>query len=173
MFGFSKRIYRRQLRRALLISNAVRAGLFAYQVNLLGYKPEEEPNDRTRIIAAAINYMFGNNFDESIEPFIDKEKTKKLVYSKADEILKSDPDLEELIQRILYDIGSLCVMLKDEEYAQQIWAEHPRLMEIVKENRNRNPEKSKDYNEEQFKKLIRKYADKYDLKMKNHLLKLF
>jgi len=172
MFGFKKRIYKRQLRRSLLISNAVRAGLFNYHVNLLGYEPRE-PDDRTRIIAAAINYMFGNDFDKSIETFIDKEKTKKLVYSKADEILKSDPDLEALIQRILYDIGSLCIMLKDEEYAQQISAEHPRLMEIVKQGRNKNPEKFKDYNEEQFKKLISKYADKYDPRMKNHLLKLF
>jgi hypothetical protein len=173
MFGSNKRIYERQLRRALLISNAVRVGLFAYHANLLGYEPKEEPNDRTGIIAAAINYMFGNDFDKSIETFIDKEKTKKLVCSKADEILKSDPDLEALIHRILYDIGSLCIMLKDDKYAQQIRAEHPRLMEIVTENGNRSPEKFKDYNEEQFKKLISKYADKYDPKMKDHLLKLF
>jgi len=172
MFGFNKRIYRRQLRRSLLISNAVRAGLFDYHVNLLGYEPKE-PDDRIRIIAAAINYMFGNDFDKSIETFIDKEKTKRLIYSKADEIQKSDPDLEALIKRILYDIGSLCMMLKDEEYAQQIWAEHPRLMETVTQNRNKNPEKFKDYNEEQFKELISKYADKYDPGMKNHLLKLF
>jgi len=117
--------------------------------------------------------MFGNDFDKSIETFIDKEKTKRLIYSKADEIQKSDPDLEALIKRILYDIGSLCMMLKDEEYAQQIWAEHPRLMETVTQNRNKNPEKFKDYNEEQFKELISKYADKYDPGMKNHLLKLF
>jgi len=172
MFGFNKRIYERQLRRSLFISNAVRAGLFDYHVNLLGYEPRK-PDDRTKITAAAINYMFGNDFDKSIETFIDKEKTKKLVYSKADEILKSDPDLEELVQRILYDIGSLCVMLKDEEYAQQIWAEHPRLMEVVTQNRNKNPEKFNDCNEERFKKLISKYADKYDPKMKSHLLKLF
>ena len=172
MFGSTKRIYERQLRRALLISNAVRAGLFDYQVNLLGYEPRK-PDDRTKIVAAAINYMFGNDFDKSIETFIDKEETKKLVYSKANEILESDPDLEELIQRILYDIGSLCVMLKGEEYAQQIWAEHPRLMGILIENRNKNPEKLKDYNEEQFRKLLSKYASKYDPKKKDHLLKLF
>jgi len=172
MFKFNKRIYEKQLRRSLLISNAVRTGLFDYQVNLLGYEPRK-PDDRTKIIAAAINYMFGNDFDKSIETFINKEKTKKLVYSKADEILKSDTDLEALIQRILYDIGSLCVKLRDEEYAQQIWAEHPRLMEIITQYRNKNPEKLKDYNEEQFKKLISKYTDKYDPKMKKHLLKLF
>jgi hypothetical protein len=172
MFGLNKRIYRRQLRRALLISNAVRVSLFAYQMNLHGYEPTK-PDDRARIIAAAINYMFGNDFDRSIETFIDKEETKKLVHSKADEILKFDPDLEELVQRILYDIGSLCIMLKDDKYAQQMWAEHPRLMEIVTENGNKSPEKFKDYNEEQFKKLISKYADKYDPKMKDHLLKLF
>jgi len=172
MFRFSKRIYKRQLRRSLLISNAVRVGLFNYQVSLFGYEPGE-PDDRARIIAAAINYMFGNDSDRSIETFIDKEETRKLVHLKADEILKSDPDLEELVQRILHDIGSLCIMLKDDKYAQQIWAEHPRLMEIVTENRNKNPEKFKDYNEEQFKKLISKYADTYDPKMKDHLLKLF
>lgn len=172
MFGFNKRIYRRQLRRALLISNAVRAGLFDYQVNLLGYEPGK-PDDKTKIVAAAINHMFGNSFDKSIETFVDKEETKKLVYSKADEILKSDPDLEALIQRILFDIVSLCVVLKDEEYAQQIWEEHPRLMEVVTQNRNKNPKNFRDYNEKEFKKLVSKYADKYDPKMKNHLLKLF
>ena len=173
MFGFNKRIYERQLRRSVSISNAVRVGLFAYQVNLLGYEPREEPNDRTRIVAAAINYMFGNNFDESIETFIDKEETKKLVYSKADEILKSDPDLEALVHRILWDIASLCIVLKDEEYAQQLWAEHPRLLEITGQNRNKHPRTLKDYNEQEFKKLVSKYADKYDPKMKNHLLRLF
>jgi hypothetical protein len=172
MFGFKKITYKRQLRRAVLIGNAVRAGIFDYQVNLLGYEPKEV-DDSVRIIAAAINYIFGNDFDKSIQTFIDKGKTKKLVYSKAAEILKSDPDLEELIQRILYDIGSLCVMLKDDEYAQQIWADHSRLMYILTKNKENNPEKFKDYNEEQFKKLISKYADKYDPKMKNHLLKLF
>jgi len=172
MFGFSKRIYKRQLRRSLLISNAVRVGLFDYQVSLFGYEPGK-PDDRAIIIAAAINYMFGNSFDESIETFADKERTKKLVYSKADEILKADPDLEALIQRILYDIGSLCVMLKDEEYAQQIWAEHPRLTEVVIQSRNKNPKNFKDYSEKEFKRLISRYADKYDPKMKDHLLKLF
>ena len=168
MFGFTKRTYKRQLRRALLIGNAVRAGLFDYQVNLLGYEPEEV-DDRIRIIAAAINHMFGNRFDKSIETFIDKEETKKLVYSKADEILKSDPDLEELVQRILYDMASLCIVLKDEEHAQQIWAEHPRLMEVVTQNRNN----FNDYNEDQFRKLVSKYADKYNPELKSHLLKLF
>ena len=172
MFGFNKRIYRRQLKRALLISNVVRTGLAAYQVNLLGYEPKDS-DDKVRIIAAAINYMFGNDFDKSIETFKDKEKANKLIYSKADEILKADPDLEALIQRILFDIGSLCIMLKDEEYAQQIQADHPRLTEIVTQNRNKNPKVFKDYNEKEFKKLISKYADKYDPKMKNHLLKLF
>lgn len=172
MFGLFKRTYKKQLRRCLLISDAVRVGLFAYQVNSLGYE-SREPDDRTKIIAAAINYMFGNDFNKSIETFIDKEKTRELVYSKADEILKSDPELERLVQRILYEIGSLCVILKDEEYARQIWADHPRLMEIVTQSRNKNPEKLKDYNEEQFKKLISTYADKYDPKMKSHLLRLF
>jgi len=172
MFGFKKRTYRRQLRRALLVSNAVRTRLFDYQVNLLGYEPGK-PDDRTKIIAAAINYMFGNDFDKSIETFLDKGETKRLLYSKADEILKSDPDLERLIHRILFDISSLCIMLKDDEYAQQIWADHPRLMEIIVRNKSKYPENLKDYNEEQFKELISKYADKYDPKIKNHLLRFF
>ena len=172
MFGSNRRIYKRQLRRSLSISNAVRVGLLDYKVNLIGNENGKQ-DERTKIIEDEINYMFGNDFDKSIETFIDKEETRKLVYSKADEILRSDPDLEELIQRILYDIGSLCAMLKDEEYAQQIWTDHPRLMEIVTQNRNKNPEKFKDYNEKQFKKLISKYADKYDPEMKSHLLGLF
>jgi len=173
MSGFGKAIYKRQLKRSVLISNAVRTGLFVYQLKLLGYEPGEKPNDRTRIIAAATNYMFGNDFDASIETFVDKERTKGLVYSKADEILKSDPDPERLVQRILLDIGSLCVMLEDEEYAQQIWAEHPRLREIVMQNKNKSPRNCKDYNEKEFKELVSRYADRYDPEMKSHLLELF
>jgi hypothetical protein len=171
MFGFKKRAYERQLRRAVLISNAVRAGLFDYEVNLLGYEPKEV-DGRTRIIAAAINHMFGNSFDKSTETFTDKEENKKLVYSKTDEILKSDPDLEALIHRILYGIGSLCVMLNDEKYAQPIWADHPSLTEIIIQDRNENPQEFKDYRQEQFRKLISEYVDKYAPKMRNQLLEL-
>jgi hypothetical protein len=64
-------------------------------------------------------------------------------------------------------------MLKDDKYAQQIWAEHPRLMEIVTQSRNKNPQNFKDYNEKELKRLVSEYANKYDPKMKNHLLKLF
>ena len=175
MFGFNKIIYERQLKRAVVINNAVMAGLFENQINLLGYKSDkpDKADDKTRIIAAAIGYIFGKNFDESIKTFVDKEEAKKLVYSKADEILKSDSNLEKLIHRIIFDIGSLCVMLKDEEYTQKIQAEYPRIMEIMIEDKNKYPENTKDYNEKEFKELVLKYADKYDPKMKNHLLKLF
>lgn len=175
MFGFNKRIYERQLKRAIIINNAVMMGLFNHQMDLLGYKPDEinEPDDKIRIIAAAIGYIFGKNFDESIKKFTNKEEAKKLVYSKADEILKSDSDLEKLIHRILLDIGSLCIKLKDKECAQKIWAEYPRLMEMMTEGKNKYPENFKDYNENEFKELALKYADKYYPEMKSHFLKLF
>lgn len=177
MFGFNKRIYERQLKRAVVINNAIMVGVFDHRINLLGHPINNPPRDseipEIRIISGAINYIFAKSIEAPIEEFNDKDKARALVYSKAQEILTSDSELERLILRVLFDIFSLCNILKKEEWAAKILSEYPRIMQVLKDGKEKYPETFKDYKEKEYRVLTEKFADKYAPEMKNSLLKLF
>jgi len=170
MLGFNKKIYERQLKRVVIINNAVMMGIFSNQVNLLNLPIGERPSEsESAIIAGAINYIFGMDIGEQAEGL----KDKNLVYLKASEILKSDTELERLILRGLYDIATLCHTLEKEEWATELLSEYPGIMQLLKDGEERYPELFKDYKEREYRVLVEKFADKYEPNMKNSLLGLF
>ena len=102
MFNFGKRVQERQLKRAVLIQNAIMVGVFTYQRKAAGAGgiKDSQFDKFSAVIAAAINQLFGK---EAAQTFSADEKSLLL---KMIESIKSDDQLEKLILRVLFDCVS-------------------------------------------------------------------
>jgi hypothetical protein len=163
MFGFGNRVRERQLKRAILIQNAMMLNMFSHQRKMLGVQ-ETSSNKWDGVIASAINKSFGK--DNDADGTTDEEKR---VFAQVRQSIQSDPCLQKLILRVLYDIVSLCAQLKN----GALLAEYPRALEVLERGRKQYPDVFEDWKELQFKALARDFADKYDPNLKGMLLKLF
>jgi hypothetical protein len=160
MFGFGKSVYRRQLKRAVLVQNAVMLALFSHFRKQIGADGHSSANDA---IAAGINYLFGkkaeNNFGTE----------GRALYRKVLQTVADDSDLEKLIVRILFDVASLSAKLKN----STVLSEFPRIIARLDHGREAHPEIFEDWKEVHFKTLFEKFADKYDPELKRQSGSLF
>jgi hypothetical protein len=91
----------------------------------------------------------------------------------ACKILASDPELERLVIRLLYEIASLGHLLQKDEGARTFLNYHPRIMDVLSEARQKHPELFCDAKDIEFKALFHRFIDKYLPDMKKSVDSLF
>jgi hypothetical protein len=175
MFGIKKRIWTKQLKRAATVENCLKTGIFEYQVASHGYDAgDNKPSDvELALFAGAVNHILAWDIRKQLQLLERHSEGAETIQSMAHQILVSDPDLESLVIRVLYDIASLGHLLEREEWARKFVNEHPRLMDVLIPARTTHPELFLDVEEVEFKSLFERFIDKYLPDMKEAARTLF
>ena len=163
MFGIKKRIQTRQLRRAVAVENWVKAGMFDHQIAVNGYDSGEHPpsDHEIAIYAGAINYILAWDIETQLKLLGGSADNAETIRNHAQELLDSDPDLEKLVIRLLYEIASLAKVLEKDEWANQYLRNHPRIMEVLFRAREGHPGLFRDIDESQFEALFAQFVARY------------
>lgn len=144
-------------------------------MELHGYDAEiNTPSDRElAVIGGAVNYILALGIEKQVQMLGGSTEGISAIHSRAYKILSSDPVLEKLIIRLLYDIASLGELLKKDSWAQGYLREHSRIMEVLVPARDKYPELFRDVDESKFKGLFAYFVDKYLPDMKESTSALF
>ena len=163
MFGLKKRIWMSQLRRAVTIENCLKTGIFERQVESHGYDARDnKPSDEElAVFGNAVNHILTWNIDKQVQMLGGGPDAAEKIHSLAGEILASDPNLERLVVRVLYEIASLGHLLEREEWARKFLQDHPRIMDVLAVARTKHPDLFRDVEETEFKALFDRFIDEY------------
>jgi len=175
MFGIKRRIWTKQLRRAATIENCLKAGIFDHQVASHGYDASDnKPSDvELALFAGAVNYILTWDIQKQLQMLEGHSEDAETIHSMAHQILASDPNLERLVIRLLYEIASLGRLLEREEWAIKFLHDHPRIMDVLTIARTTHPELFRDIEEPEFKALFDRFIGKYLPDMKETARTLF
>lgn len=175
MFGIKRRIWTKQLKRAATIENCLKAGIFDRLVASHGYDASDnEPSDaELAVFGGAVNYILACDIQPHIQMLDAHSDAAETIQSLAHQILASDPNLERLVIRVLYEIASLAHMLRRDEWATEFLQHHPRIMEVLTVARPTHPELFRDVEETHFKALFAGFIDRYLPDMKDSARSFF
>jgi hypothetical protein len=175
MFGIKKRIWTKQLKRAATIESCLVAGIFDHQLAIHGYDADNnEPSEVDgALFAGATHYMLAIDIKAQLQMLNGSPHGDEEIRSIAAQLLASDPDLERLIIRLLYEIASLAHMLEREDWAQDYLNKHPRIMDVLTPARATHPDLFRDAQETEFQILFNRFAEKYLPDMKNSTRAIF
>jgi hypothetical protein len=175
LFGTREAIWTKQLRRAVTIENCLKAGIFDRQVESHGYDASDNKpsDDEGAIFAGAVNYILAWNVDKQVQMLGGSSDASEKIHTLARHILASDPNLERLVVRVLYEIASLCHLLKRDEWATKFLQDHPRIMDVLAVARTKHPELFRDVEETEFKALFDRFIEEYLPDMKQTTAGLF
>lgn len=163
MFNFKRNIQERQLKRAILIQNAIMLSIFGFQRKAFGAK-DDTPSIFDDLIASSISCLFGKEYERT-----DLSHDDKRIYLAVIVSVRGSASDEKLILRTLFDIVSLSTELKN----QKVLSDYPAAIELLSQGKTNHPDIFRDHTEKTFKSLLENFADKYDPEIKNLFLKLF
>lgn len=163
MFGIRKRIWLKQLRRAVIVENSLKIGIADHLITSHGYDTAcNKPSDvELALFGGAVNYVLAWDIQKQLELLNGYPGGAERIQSIARQILAADPNLERLVIRLLYEIASLTHMLQREEWATEFLHNHPRIMDVLTVARPMHPELFRDVDESEFKALFECFIDKY------------
>ena len=170
MFGIKKRFWIKQLKRAANVENCLKAGIFDHQVRSIRRKPSDVEG---ALFAGAVNDILAWDIQQQVQMLEGSREDAETIHSMARQILSSDPNLERLVIRLLYEIASLGHLLDRDEWSRNFLHKHPRIMEILAVAQPKHPELFRDIEEIEFKALFERFIDKYLPDMKETAGSLF
>jgi hypothetical protein len=163
MFGLKKRIWTKQLRRAATIENCLKAGILDHLIASHGYDAgDNKPsNAELALFGGAVNYIVAWDIQKQLQMLQGSPDGAETILAMARQTLASDPDLERLVIRVLYEIASLGHLLEREDWARKFLHNHPRIMDVLTVARPEHPELFRDVEETEFKALFDRFMEKY------------
>lgn len=169
VFGIKRRIWTKQLRRAATIENCVKAGIIDHLIESHGYDADDNKpsNAELALFGGAVNYIVAWGIQKQLQMLEGSSDAAETIHALARQTLASDPDLERLVIRLLYDIATLGHLLEREDWARTFLHNHPRIWDVLTVARPKHPELFRDVEEMEFKALFARFIDKYLPDMKD------
>lgn len=168
VFGIKRRIWIKQLKRAVTIENCVKAGIADHLIASHGYDADNQPSDaECALFGGAVNYIVAWGIQKQLQMMGGSPDAAERIHTLARQTLASDPDLERLVIRLLYEIATLGHLLESEDWARKFLHDHPRIWDVLTVARPKHPKLFRDVEEMEFKALFARFIDKYLPDMKH------